>query len=183
MTDRFADWMRDLESRHLADLTFAEVSRSLRALSSSYVERRSRIAEGAALAGAGKRAAFALFYGPLHYLLVHHIVSALDAAKERVSTLVDLGCGSGAAGAAWAAALGSTPHVVGIDRHPWALTEAAQTYRQLGIDARTRQGDVARIEWSSRPSACVAAFTLNELTDAAREAVWSRLSDGTEAPC
>ena len=150
MTDRFADWMRDLKSRHLADLTFAEVSRSLRALSSSYVERRGRLAEGAALAGAGKRAAFALFYGPLHYLLVHNIVSALDAAKGQVSTLVDLGCGSGAAGAAWAAALGSAPHVVGIDRHPWPLAEAAHTYRDSASTARTRQGDVARVEWSTQ---------------------------------
>ena len=104
MTDRFADWMRDLEARHLADLTFAEVSRALRALSSNYVERRGTLAAGGPLAGAGKRAAFALFYGPLHYLLVQNIVSALDAAKGQVSTLVDLGCGTGAAGAAWAAA-------------------------------------------------------------------------------
>ena len=111
-----------------------------------------------------------------------NIVSALDAAKERVSTLVDLGCGTGAAGAAWAAAFGSTPHVVGIDRHPWPLAEAAHTYRRFGVNARTRQGDVAGVEWSSRPSACVAAFTLNELTDAGREAVWSRLSDGTRGP-
>lgn len=182
MTDQFAAWMRDLEARHLADLTFAEVSRALRALSSTYVERRSTLAEGAALAGAGKRAAFALFYGPLHYLLVHHIVAALDAANGRVSTLVDLGCGTGAAGAAWAASFDSTPQVVGIDRHPWPLAEAAQTYRQFGIKARTRQGDVTASEWSPAPSACVAAFTLNELTDAGRDAVWSRLSDRRRSP-
>jgi hypothetical protein len=66
-------WVQALEARHLADLTFSEVSRALRALSSAYVERRARLSSGAALSGAGKRAAFALFYGPLHYLLVKHV--------------------------------------------------------------------------------------------------------------
>jgi hypothetical protein len=52
--------MADLEARHLADLEFREVSKALRALSSTYVERRDRLAAGAALGTAGKRAAFAL---------------------------------------------------------------------------------------------------------------------------
>ena len=96
--------MASLEERHLAELTFPEVSRALRALSSAYVERRKKLSEGAALSGAGKRAAFALFYGPLHHLLVAHVVEALPAVVRRVRTLVDLGCGTGAAGAAWARA-------------------------------------------------------------------------------
>src|SRR6266480_4605433 len=93
--------MAALEARHLSDLRFADVSRALRALSSAYVERRRRIAEGAALAGAGKRAAFALFYGPIHYLIVQHVASRLPGATT-VRSIVDLGCGTGAAGAAWA---------------------------------------------------------------------------------
>src|SRR5437899_2677183 len=60
MDDRLAAWMAALEARHLAELTFSEVSRALRALSSAYVERRAKLARGAALDGAGKRAAFAL---------------------------------------------------------------------------------------------------------------------------
>ena len=75
---RFTQWISQLESRHFADLTFPEVSRSLRALSSAYVERRTRLTEGAALAGAGKRAAFALFYGPLHFLLVVILILVAD---------------------------------------------------------------------------------------------------------
>src|SRR5438876_10018441 len=113
-------WLSALEARHVSDLTFQEVARSLRALSATYVERRDRIREGAALAGAGKRAAFAVFYGPLHYLLVREIVNALPGATggpERAAphtegstqdmkcgaalsgppTLIDLGCGTGAA--------------------------------------------------------------------------------------
>jgi hypothetical protein len=144
-------WLQALEARHLADLKFSEVSRALRALSSAYVERRARLSSGAALSGAGKRAAFALFYGPLHYLLVQHIVTALGPARDRTSTLVDLGCGTGAAGAAYAGSLPVPPPLVGVDRHPWALAEAAWTYALFGLKARTLQGDIAGVEWSGSP--------------------------------
>src|SRR5438876_11986998 len=109
--DPFDAWLAALEAKHLSDLTFAEVSRSLRALSATYVEHRRKLAEGAALSGRGKRAAFALFYGPLHYLIVAHIVRLLPNATRRVSTLIDLGCGTGAAGAAWASALPAPPRI------------------------------------------------------------------------
>src|SRR5436190_3197119 len=129
----FQEWLDALEARHLADLTFSEVSRALRALSSAYVERRARLAQGAALSGAGKRAAFALFYAPLHHLLIRHIVDALPGAVQCAPTIVDLGCGTGASGAAWACACSSRPRVIGIDRHPWTLGEAASTYRAFGL--------------------------------------------------
>jgi SAM-dependent methyltransferase len=147
----------------------------LRALSSAYVERRGRLAEGAALSGAGKRAAFALFYGPLHYLLVREIVRALPGAASAPPILVDLGCGTGAAGAAWAAACAEPPRVVGIDRHPWALTEAAWTYRAFGLDARTRQGDAAIAPLPKAPASILAAFAMNELADAPRDALLEKL--------
>lgn len=175
---KFEDWVRALEARHLADLTFPEVSRALRALSSAYVERRGRLAEGGALSGAGKRAAFALFYGPLHWLLINEIVRQLDASSGRSTTLVDLGCGTGAAGAAWGGAFAAAPEVVvGIDRHPWVLAEAARTYRDFGLTGRIQQGDVAKTRWPPRPTAFVAAFTLNELADGPREEVLARLID------
>ena len=152
------------------------MSRALRALSSTYVERRDKLGEGAALSGAGKRAAFALFYGPLHYLLVREIVRELRATTASTTTLVDLGCGTGAAGAAWAAACTSPPRVVGIDRHPWALTEAAWTYGQFGLSARTQRGDVAAGDVPR--GAILAAFTVNELHDAkARDGLLQRLVD------
>ena len=97
MSPRFADWLVALEERHLADLRVPEVTRALRALSSAYVERRHKVAAGATLDSAGKRAAFALFYAPLHYLAVAYIVSAAAARVPR--TIIDVGCGSGAAGA------------------------------------------------------------------------------------
>ncbi|MBI1896506.1 MAG: hypothetical protein HYS04_08215 [Acidobacteria bacterium] len=151
-------WLDALEARHLTGLTFSEVVRALRALSGRYVERRARLAS--ALDTRGKRAAFALFYGPLHFLLVREIVRALGVL--RVPRLMDLGCGTGVAGAAWA--LASTPRatVTGIDRHPWAVAETAWTYRMLGVQGRARRGELV----GARPTlgaAIVAAFAVNEL--------------------
>lgn len=180
--DRFDTWLRALEAQHLAELAFPEVSRALRALSSAYVERRARLQEGAALSGAGKRAAFALFYGPLHFLLVRNIVQGLGvgeiASEIRLKpdpTIVDLGCGTGAAGAAWASSFKNAPQVIGIDRHPWAVDQAAQTYRHFGLKSRTRRGDIGAAAWPKPPAAFVAAFTLNEMADAPRDEAIERL--------
>ena len=175
VVDRFSAWMAALEERHLRELTFAEVSRALRALSSAYVERRQRLAPGAALSGAGKRAAFAVFYAPLHYLLVRHIVQRLPTARDAPRLLIDLGCGTGAAGAAWATVCASPPRVLGIDRHRWALADALQTYRDFAIDGRTRRADVTRTSVPNGPAAVLAAFTMNELAAAARDALLTRL--------
>jgi hypothetical protein len=168
--------MQALELRHFADLTFPEVSRALRALSSAYVERRGQLAEGTALAGAGKRAAFALFYAPLHYLLIREIVRAVPGAETPAHTLVDLGCGTGAAGAAWATAGDRSPRLRGIDQHPWALAEAALTYRAFGLSARTERADAAAARLKS-PCAVLAAFTVNELSASSRDVLLSRLLD------
>ncbi len=171
----FDEWVAALEARHLADLTFREVSRSLRALSSLYVERRGRIQHGAALDGRGKRAAFALFYGPLHFLIVRHVVSHVDSAREARGTLVDLGCGTGAAGAAWAAGADAVRDVVAIDRNAWALGEARWTYEQFALRVRTHQADAARAALPASTDAILAAFTANELADADRDVLLARL--------
>ena len=161
--------MIDLEKRHFAELTFSEVSRALRALSSTYVERRHALAEGAALSGAGKRAAFALFYGPLHFLLIRHIFQQVSGGTGAAS-VIDLGCGTGAAGAAIAAR-----QVVGVDRNAWALDEAARTYRMFGLDGATRRVDAALYRLPNRFATVVAAFTMNELAEASRDALLARL--------
>ncbi len=170
----FDAWIASLEARHVADLTFPEISRALRALSSAYVERRQRLVQGEALAGAGKRAAFALFYGPLHYLLVRAIVGALPRALvPRSGTLVNLGSGSGAAGAAWA--LRTHAPILAIDRHPWALAEAAWTCRQFRLKARTVQADLVAARLPRAPCDVIAAFALNELRDRPRDDLLARL--------
>lgn len=173
--DRFERWLGEAERRHFADLTFPQVSSGLRALSSAYVERRRRLGEGGALDGAGKRAAFALFYAPLHFLLIQAIVRNLTDATGVSGTLVDLGCGTGAAGAAWASACRRPPQVIGVDRHPWALGEAARTYRDFGLSARTLKGDITSVALPKPPAAILAAFALNELADGPRNALMERL--------
>jgi SAM-dependent methyltransferase len=167
----FDMWIQSLETRHLSDLRFPEVSRALRALSSTYIERRGTIHHGAAQDGAGKRAAFALFYGPLHYLIVDEIVRHLDSGRQP-RALVDLGCGTGAAGAAWAARASLGP-VTAIDRNPWSLTEAQRTYRQFDVSARTRQDDLISAPWPPR-AAVLAAFSVNELGADGRERLLQR---------
>ena len=170
---RFDDWLLALEERHLADLRVPEVTRALRALSSAYVERRHKVAAGATLDSAGKRAAFALFYAPLHYLAVAHIVAAAGARVPR--TIADVGCGSGAAGAAWAMSGDGTSRVLGFDRHPWAVVEARWTYRFFALQGTARVGDATRLPQAERNDGIVAAYVLNELPEEARKRLEDRL--------
>ena len=172
-TDRTAAWLTALDERHLADLTLSETARALRALSSCYVERRAKVS--AALDTAGKRAAFALFYAPLHFLVVREIARAIPAATTAVKQIHDLGCGTGAAGAAWAIECGRA-RLSGVDRHPWAVAEANWTYRQLGIDGRATRGDVGNVTVrGQRGDAILAAYTVNELPGSTRDALLPRL--------
>jgi hypothetical protein len=193
-------WIAALEARHLADLTFQEVARSLRALSSTYVERRTKLQEGAALTGAGKRAAFALFYGPLHFLLVHQILTSLGEPFTAIDSLLDLGCGTGASGAGWATACRRPPRIAGIDRHPWAIDEARRTYADLGLRGILRMDDLTRVSLGgskgqsagsrrdqlhthvhgrdARGSGVLLAFAVNEIADrTGRAALLDRLID------
>jgi SAM-dependent methyltransferase len=155
-----------LERRHRQSLTFPEIRKGLQALSSLYVERRQKIAGGAALEGAGKRAAFALYYGPAHFLLVRAIVRALGAGSAGPRVVADLGCGTGAAGAAWALEMGA--RVEGVDRSGWAVEEAQWTLGRLRLRGTARKGDAAAAPLPSGPAAVMAAFTVNELDEAAR---------------
>jgi hypothetical protein len=172
---RFNQWLAALEARHLRDLTFSEVARALRALSSIYVERRRQLADGGALTGRGKRAAFALFYGPIHHLIVRGVVQGLPRATESKATILDLGCGTGAAGAAWADSCAGSPAVLGLDRHPWALSEASRTYHEFGLAARVRRADLRAFSLPPGPLSLLAAFTLNELTTSARDALLAQV--------
>jgi SAM-dependent methyltransferase len=170
-------WLGALERRHLASLTFQEVRRALQALSSLYVERRGRLATGAALEGAGKRAAFALYYGPQHFFLVREVVRALGAAAPAPERILDLGCGTGVAGAAWALESHLGTFVEGVDRSAWALQEARWTYAQLRLRGRTLRGEAASAPSPKPPAGVIAAFTVNELSDEARDALLVRLLD------
>ena len=173
--DPFPAWFAALERRHLAGLTFQEVRRALQALSSCYVERRDRLSRGAALEGSGKRAAFALFYGPIHFLLVREVVRALGAASPSPARIVDLGCGTGAAGAAWALQAGGAPAIVGIDRSGWAAREAEWTYRALGLRGVVRRSGLERAPLAGKGEGTVVAFTVNEIEPGLRPRLLERL--------
>ena len=171
----FEQWLAGLERRHLAELRVPEVTRALRALSSAYVQRRHKVASGSTLDSAGKRAAFALFYGPLHFIAVSHVVDALGAGDPPPASILDIGCGTGVAGAAWASSAGRASAVTGIDRHPWAVDEARRTYTDLGIRGYARVGDVARLPPLEARDAVIAAYVLNELAPATRAKVEDHL--------
>ena len=176
--DTLDRWLAAASERYLADLTMPELGRALRALSSCYVERRAQLASGLALATAGKRAAFALFYAPLHFITVDRIARELLAPSDddvpeglpaqRIT--IDLGCGTGAAGAAWALATGAS-RVEGYDVNPWAAREARWTYSEMGLQGSTHRVPIDQVRWQKGPADMIAAFVLNEMPDEAREAV------------
>ena len=178
--DPFEAWLAALEARFRLELSFAELRRSVQSLSSLYVERRDEWRSGgpAPRGSAGRRAAFASYYAPLHFLTVRHICRELGSAAA-ASKIVDLGCGTGASGAAWAletASRGGTPAtVVGYDRHPWAVEEARFTYRLLGVDGRARRGDLTRVRLP-RDGAILLAYAVNELPDPSRRRMLAALA-------
>lgn len=177
-TDDFDGWYHALEERHMADLTFAEVRRAVQSLSMTYVTRSEQKVSDA-LGGAGKRAAFAMFYGPLHFLTVQALVRELDIGTGPLERIVDLGCGTGVAGAAWALESASQPEVLGIERNPWAAKEARWNYRTLGVRGRVRSADLNQIRLPGQNSAILLAWTANELDDTARGTLLERLVDAS----
>jgi hypothetical protein len=166
--ESFISWLEALERRHLADLTFPEVRRAVQALSSIYVERRDRISRSEALSSAGKRAAFAMYFAPLHYLLVSGIVRALKATVPKHGAILDLGCGTGTAGVAWAVESQIRPHIIGVDRNSWVLQECKNTYAQFGVQGTVKHAELRSLRIPPN-SAVIAAFTINELDAQTRD--------------
>ena len=134
---------------------------------------------GAALSTAGKRAAFALFYAPLHFLATDRIVRELAAHVPPPVSIVDIGCGTGAAGVAWARAAG-TIRITGFDRHPWAVEEARWTYRSFGLRGEARVRDITHLPRYGPGAAILAAYVLNELPEAERMRVERNLLEAGE---
>lgn len=167
MPDPFLRWLGALEQRHFAALSFQEVRRAVQALSALYVEQRNRIGKGSALDGVGKRAAFATYFAPLHFLLVREIVRALGAARDISSDILDLGCGTGIAGAAWSLEMDPHARITAIDRNSWAIGEAKWTYGAFHLRAAVRSEDLSTFK-IGKNTAVIAAFTINELSEEVR---------------
>jgi len=171
----FEVWVSSLERRQLSDLTFSEVRRALTALSSLYVERRERLESGAALEGKGKRAAFALFYGPIHFLTTQGVIRGLRIASNTPRRILDLGCGTGVAGAAWALECERRPELIGVDQSGWAVDEARWTYSELKLRGHVKRGELSSLERTVPSDAVIAAFTVNELNPQARGSLLGEL--------
>jgi hypothetical protein len=172
-------WIGALIERHTRELTRQELLRAIRALSTRYVERRHAGWRGGTLDSAGKRAAFAGFFAPLHLLITAAVLDRLGRAERGVDELLDLGCGTGVASAAWALSLtDAPPSVVGVDLNPWVLGEARWNWRALGVHGRVRRGDlVAAAEALSQTTpphlrnrrlGVVLGWSVNELTHSDR---------------
>jgi hypothetical protein len=135
-------WLTALLERHQSRFTRPELLKAIRALSARYVEQRHALDRRSPLDSAGKRAAFAAFYAPLHFITVDLVVRRLRLDTENPPhTIVDLGCGTGVAGAAWALAA-NRARIEGVDRDAWAIGEARWNWARLGVDGRARRADL-----------------------------------------
>jgi SAM-dependent methyltransferase len=173
----FDAWLEAAVLRHSAALEFREVRKGVQALTSLYVDRRPGGDLAArALEGRGKRAAVATYYAPLHFLAVHHALARVGAARlGAVRRVVDLGCGTGAAGAAAARAVGAE-RALAIDRSGFALSEARRSYAAFGVLADTRRGRVPdALPRAGAGELLVLGWFANELGDAERAALLEAL--------
>jgi len=133
---------------------------------------------GRATEGVGKRAAFASYYAPLHFLTVHHALTALPEALRGVRRILDLGCGTGAAGAAAARTAPEPPDLVAVDRSGWALAETRHTLAAFGLRGRVRRGRLpGALPRAEAGDLLVLGWVVNELGEPERE----RLREGLDA--
>jgi hypothetical protein len=176
-----AAWLAALEQRHLANLTRQEFTRAVRALSARYVERRSQLPDRSPLDSAGKRAAFALFYAPLHFLTTELALSRTGVRTD-LTTIVDLGCGTGVCSAAWARAAWvktpeAAPSITGVDANAWAIDEARWNWRTLGLKGHAVRGDLLttargllrQSNGALAATGVIAGWAINELAKADRD--------------
>jgi hypothetical protein len=117
----------------------------------------------------------------MHLMVVRHVAREIPAAVGRLTDIIDLGCGTGAAAAAWAIEAGAR-RATGFDRHPWTLKEALSTYRDFGLQGATHRRDIGLPTTSSRAAyrvgpatGMLAAYTANELSDGGRTVLLAEL--------
>jgi hypothetical protein len=171
----FAPWLAALEQRHLANLTRQEFTRAVRALSARYVEQRQQLPGRSPLDSAGKRAAFALFYAPLHAVTAQAALTATHVRTD-LTSIVDLGCGTGVCSAAWALLHTTPPDLSGVDAHQWAVEEARWNWRTMGLRGQVARGDLVETtrrlqratDASLRTTGLIAGWAINELPATSR---------------
>lgn len=168
-------WVDAAHKKWARDLTFQELRRGVQAVSNLYVHKRGKgeLSRKAA-DGRGKKAAFAVYFGGLHLVLVQ-AWTASQRAVEGVE-VEDLGCGPGVVGAAVARWVGA-PRVASSDIRGDHLQVAAWTARRLGLRSRTRKAGLPGAISSTcrRPTLWCFGWVLNELSDSQRAATTSAL--------
>ena len=117
----------------------------------------------------------------MHFLLVREIVRALGPGLRRPRHVLDLGCGTGTAGAAWALECAPPARVEGVDRSGWAVAEARWTFGRLGLAGRATRGDAATVPLPEGRAGVLAAFTVNELAEGPRRDLLDRLVGAARA--
>lgn len=168
---RLDAWLAGAVARACPPLTFPEVRKGVQAVSSLYVERRPSAGLGARTSESeGKRAALATYYAPLHFIAASHAAHAIaPEVRAAVLRVHDLGCGTGAAGAAFALACPGQVAIEGIDRSGWALREARHTHAAFGLRGRTRRASLPEALPRLRGGdALVLGWMANELEQGAR---------------
>jgi Methyltransferase domain len=174
------DWIGELHDHYRRTLTFPEIRKGVVALSRIYVEKRGSLERGAVFDGAAKRAAFACFYSPLHFLTVREVVQGLGAQESPPSKILDLGCGLAVAGAAWATACSGKPAVIGFEKNPWAVEQARSVLKRLGVRGRVHRKSLETAPMPGPGEALVAAFAVNELDVEERNRLLRRLLQASE---
>lgn len=171
-------WIDALIARHTAALSRPEFLKAVRAVSARYTERRAQLGSRSPIDSAGKKAAFAAFFAPLHFVTAQAAAAATGADREPLDAIVDLGCGTGVASAAWASAFPGRMSLHGVDLMPWSLQEAAWNWRMLQLDGRTERRDLvaAASQYADRSTRLprgrigfVLGWSINELAMADRD--------------
>ena len=176
-------WIDALLDRHMRGFTTSEFLKAVRALSVRYVERRAELPHRSPIDSAGKRAAFAGFFAPLHHLTARSVATAVGAGDRPLEHIVDLGCGTGAAGSAWGTTLPTRPVLTGVDQTPWVLEEARWNWDVLGFSSTTKRHDFVEFAWGGRDTrgstrgatGIVLGWSANELAHEGRGRLLPRL--------
>lgn len=162
-------WIADVIIRHTQAFSRPEFLKAARALSARYVERRRDLPSRSPIDSAGKRAAFAALFAPLHFLTVAGLVPHLTGLD--CDELIDLGCGTGVASAAWARAMTHPPPISGVDRDGRMAKEASWNWTRLGLSGRVQRSDMVATAAAlvrtggERRRGIVLGWSVNELSD------------------
>lgn len=174
LTARIEAWLESTLAR-MAPLAFRDLRKGVQSLSTLYVEARGAgsLARRARESPA-RRGAFATYFATLHLLTIHHALRELSP-EPAVKRVVDLGCGTGAAGAGAALAFDPPPRLLLLDRSGWALAEARHTLRALGLEGATRRSRLPAMPRLGPGDLVVLGWVLNECEAATRQAVARQL--------